>query len=143
MALGGQTRIQKRVAAERGRTGVEDTRRASAEKVYRRREERGPSLLVLPHRAGMPPCDRLRAAIAGSGGTNGGWVSAGAGARTANLDRRLQLKQDGLLHEDLTSCCAEAADLCLCEVDLLAWTLAAHLEELTNDGIDVAKTLGH
>jgi hypothetical protein len=47
---------------------------------------------------------------------------------TADLDRGLELEEDGLGDEDLAGLGAEITDLGLEELDLLAWAAASHLE---------------
>ena len=62
---------------------------------------------------------------------------AGAVGLTADLDGRLQLKQHRLVHEDLARAGAEAADVSLRQVDLLARPTAAHLQKLGNHLVNV------
>lgn len=50
---------------------------------------------------------------------------------TNNLDRSLQLEQHGLADEDLARLQAQILDLGLCEVDMLAGTLASNLKTET------------
>lgn len=57
----------------------------------------------------------------------GKYVSQNAGVTgdpilTADLERRLQLQQDGLAEEDFAGFEAEATDLVLCQLDVLAWS---------------------
>jgi hypothetical protein len=47
---------------------------------------------------------------------------------TADLDRGLELEEDGLGDEDLAGLGAKITDLGLEELDLLAWAAASHLE---------------
>jgi hypothetical protein len=61
---------------------------------------------------------------------------AGATTLTADLDGRLQLQEHWLRHEDLTRLRAQPSNLCLREVDLLAWPAAAHLEQLSDHLVD-------
>ena len=58
-------------------------------------------------------------------------------ARTANLDGSLQLEQNRLVDEDLPGFQAQATNLVLREVDLLAGPRAPHLQELFDDGVSV------
>ena len=61
-------------------------------------------------------------------------------ARTADLDRRLQLEQHRLVHENLASARAEPSNLSLCQGDLLAGTAPTDLQKLGDDVIDVRRT---
>ena len=61
--------------------------------------------------------------------------------RTAYLDGRLQLEQHWLVHEDLARLRAQAPDLSLTQVDLLARSRAAHLEQLLDDAVDLGARL--
>jgi hypothetical protein len=46
--------------------------------------------------------------------------------RTADLDGRLELEEDGLIDEDLASFGAEELDLVLLKLNLLPWAVAAN-----------------
>lgn len=53
------------------------------------------------------------------------------------LDGSLELEEDGLGDEDLTSLGAQIADLGLKQLDLLAGAAAPDLEEAVDDGVEV------
>jgi hypothetical protein len=57
--------------------------------------------------------------------------------RVANLDRSLQLQQDGLRDEDFASLGAQVADLGLEKLDLLARPAAPHLQETVDNRVEV------
>jgi hypothetical protein len=61
---------------------------------------------------------------------------------TNNLDRSLQLEQHGLADEDLARLQAQILDLGLCEVDMLAGTLASNLKtETEREGVRDPRTV--
>ena len=61
----------------------------------------------------------------------------GRRAEYTNLDRRLEFEQDGLGDEDLTGLGAEVADFGLEELDLLARSATADLQETIDDRVEV------
>jgi len=56
---------------------------------------------------------------------------------TADLDRRLELEEDGLGDENLAGLGAKGADLGLEELDLLAGTAAANFKKTVYDGVEI------
>jgi len=60
-----------------------------------------------------------------------------AAITTTYLYRSFKLEQNGLRDENLTSLCAEIANLRLEKLDLLSGSATAHLEKSVNDGVQV------
>ena len=62
---------------------------------------------------------------------------------STDLDRRLELEENGLRNEDLASLGAQVADLRLKQLDLLAGPAAADLKQTVYDGVQVHLVFGH
>lgn len=62
---------------------------------------------------------------------------AGTQEERAYLDRRLQLKEDGLRNKDLASLCAEEPNLGLEELDLFAGAATTDFEEAVDYGVQI------
>jgi hypothetical protein len=62
---------------------------------------------------------------------------------TTDLDRSLELKEDGLRDEDLTRLGAQIADLSLEQLYLLAGPAASDLEETVYDRVEIYLVFGH
>ena len=68
-------------------------------------------------------------------------VHISGAVRTANLDGCLELQQHRLVHEDLARRGAQAADVRLPQVDLLAWARASDLKQLGYDAVHVERLI--